>query len=1153
MVESLTVRERKCAFKKRLETFSIINHRFSTLEEFFGDAFKIFESRINTTLERHITVKVVTCFVAKFEKKVLTENGEQIESQKMYLHTDAEIIDFETDLRTFYDQRIFAAIDQKIDDVQLRGSGFRLAEILELNVQINSFDPCSGSSYIPLPKFLESKHAIINVKNRDNHCFKFAVLSALFPVEKNAQRPSNYIRYIDALNFEGLQYPIDLKQISKFEFNNPAISINVYMYDEDKKKVRTLRLTKKVKKHHIHLLLLTRKNGNAVKSHYCWIKNLSALLSAQISANHAKKNFCDRCLNHFTSSKKLQQHMNHCIDQNEYEIEMPTFESNILEFKNLKNQMAVPFVVYADIESLLKKPDTPLSTKQSEAYQQHEVFSIGYYFKCAHDDSLSYYRSKRGVDCVEWFVQELHDIAKRVDVILNQPKHLNMSMEDEVLFIMSDDCHICGRKFLQNDVKVRDHSHVTGQFRGAAHQKCNLSYQEAHYVPIIFHNLSNYDAHFIVRTLSNNIPGHVTVIPCTDERYVSFTKAVPSRCGGKFHQFIKLRFVDSFRFMTSSLDYLSSLLPFREKKILQSQCRNLSNEQTQMLQRKGVFCYDYIDSWTRLDETSLPSKDSFFSVLTGNHISDDEYEFARKVWAGFNLRTLGEYSDLYMKTDILLLADVFEHFRQTCHDIYKLDPAHYFTAPGLSFDAMLKHTQVRIELLTDVDMLLFIERGIRGGISQCSKRYSKANNKFMNDYDQSHDPKFLMYLDANNLYGYSMMQCLPLDNFQWDSVDEFTTERIMNILDESSTGYIFEVDLDYPQDLHDLHKDYPFCAENRCVPHTKNEKKLLLTLFHKKNYVIHYKMLKCALRNGLVLNKVHKVLKFNQSQWLKPYIMLNTELRTQATNEFEKNLYKLLINAIYGKTMENMRSRVDIQLKTTWDGRYGARNLIAKPNFKRVTIFDENLVAVELKQILIRMNKPIAIGMTVLDLSKVLMYDFYYSHMKPKYGTNVEMLYTDTDSFILEIKTACIYTDMLQHLDKYDTSDYPMENKFNIPRVNKKVPGLFKDELHGEIMTEFVGLRSKMYCVKSGGVEKMKKAKGVKKCVLDRSITFEHYMSCIRDNCIVVRNQNTICSKKHRVFTIKQTRVALSAQDNKRYILPGGIDTLPWGHFRVQD
>lgn len=600
--------------------------------------------------------------------------------------------------------------------------------------------------------------------------------------------------------------------------------------------------------------------------------------------------------------------------------------------------------------------------------------------------------------------------------------------------------------------------------------------------------------------------------------------------------------------MALSLDKLSSLLPSEKKINLRTEYKHLTEEKLKLLERKGIFCYDYIDSLEKLDEKSLPTRDKFYSKLTESAVSDEDYEFAIKVWNQFEVKSLGDYSDLYMKTDILLLTDVFENFREICYENYELDPLHYYTAPGLSFDAMLKHTKVNIELLTDVDMLLFIERGVCGGISQCSKRYSKANNKYMNEFDPNNETKFIVYLDANNLYGYSMMQTLPLNGFSWCD-ENFTTDEILQISDDSPIGYIFEVDLEYPEHLHDSHKDYPFCAENCNVPNTKSEKKLLLTLFDKKNYVIHYKMLKCALQQGLLLKKIHRTLMFNQSKWLQPYIELNTNLRTRAVNEFEENFYKLLSNAVYGKTLENVRKRSDIQLKTDWNGRYGVRKLVAKPNFKKFTLFDEDLVAIHMNRTNIVMDKPIAIGMAVLEISKVLMYDFFYNHLRPQYGENVEILYTDTDSFILEVKTDCFYSDMLKNLNNYDTSNYPVNNEYKIPKKNKKIPGLFKDELKGELITEFVGLRSKMYCVRSGKIEKMKKAKGVKNYVLEKSVTFNDYFDCIMNNSSIVRDQNTFRSKKHVVFSVNQTKVALSPKDNKRYILDDNIE--PWGHFKI--
>lgn len=415
-----------------------------------------------------------------------------------------------------------------------------------------------------------------------------------------------------------------------------------------------------------------------------------------------------------------------------------------------------------------------------------------------------------------------------------------------------------------------------------------------------------------------------------------------------------------------------------------------------------------------------------------------------------------------------------------------------------------------------------------------------------------------MYLDANNLYGYAMMQPLPLNNFKWCDCSDFNQEKILALDDEGLFGYIFEVDLDYPVTLHDEHDNYPFCAEKMKVPGSRSKiKKLLLTLSDKRNYVIHQTMLKMALQHGLILKKINRVLSFRQEKWLKPYIELNTEMRKKAANEFEKNFYKLMANAVYGKTMENVRARVDIHLVKYWDGRYGAQNYIAQPNFKRSVTFSEDFVAIEMHKTNIKFEKPIAIGMAVLDISKTVMYNFYYNHLKPQYDKDVQLLYTDTDSFVIEVKTDCFYTDMKNNIGLYDTSDFPADNIFGVPLVHKKIPGLFKDELNSEILTHFVGLRSKMYSVLSGNVEKMKKAKGVKKYALKKHIEFNDYLACLafpNDDGLNVKYVKQKCFRtlKHKVYTIEQEKIALSGSDDKRIIASDNIHTFAYGNYKCQ-
>ena len=224
-----------------------------------------------------------------------------------------------------------------------------------------------------------------------------------------------------------------------------------------------------------------------------------------------------------------------------------------------------------------------------------------------------------------------------------------------------------------------------------------------------------------------------------------------------------------------------------------------------------MYPYDYMamDCFEKFNQTELPTKDEFFSALNDQHITHVEYEYARKVWETFNIKTMGQYHNLYLKSDVLLLADVFESFGKTCLQYYKLDPCHYFTSPGLSWDAMLKMTSIELELMTNVDMFQFIEKGMRGGVSYIANRYGKANNKNMEEYDENAPSKYIMYLDANNLYGWATSQYLPTGNFRWMTDKDTNKIDLGKYKADGKKGLSLEVDLEYPEELHDLHNDYP--------------------------------------------------------------------------------------------------------------------------------------------------------------------------------------------------------------------------------------------------------------------------------------------------------------------------------------------------------
>ena len=365
---------------------------------------------------------------------------------------------------------------------------------------------------------------------------------------------------------------------------------------------------------------------------------------------------------------------------------------------------------------------------------------------------------------------------------------------------LQENCIYCGDSLLKKNLRdaVKDHCHITGKYRGAAHNSCNLKLRinpMTDQIPVVFHNLRGYDAHHLMQAMSQ-LQREVKCVANDMEKYITFS------VGG-------LRFIDSLNFLQSSLDSLVSATP-------KDSLRNTAeiSKGRDLLFKKGIYPYEYMDSCHRFEETNLPEKEHFYSRLNDEHITDDEYEHAKKIWETFGCKTLGDYHDLYVKTDVTLLADVFENFRNLCMEQYGLDPAHYYTSPGLSWDALLIKTRVELELLTELEMHLFIERGMRGGISMASKTYAKANNPLVDGYDPSKEKKYIMYLDANNLYGWAMNKPLPKSNFKWKRVMP-TEEAILNKKENGKTGWILEVHLEYPRELHEEHDSFPIAPEKK--------------------------------------------------------------------------------------------------------------------------------------------------------------------------------------------------------------------------------------------------------------------------------------------------------------------------------------------------
>ena len=747
-----------------------------------------------------------------------------------------------------------------------------------------------------------------------------------------------------------------------------------------------------------------------------------------------------------------------------------------------------------------------------------------------------------------------------------------------------DNCKKC-----QNNarIKVRDHSHVNGLFVGACHANCNLQYklpEKIWKLPVFLHNLEGYDSHMIINALKEDF-GQIYVIPNNLERFMAISVG-------------RVIFLDSMQFAKGSLadltrtmsedDFLETKklfnIPNRADRPLPVHhvhselqdstecdwCRiNEDEERFQQAFQKGIFPYDYLDSIERLTETSLPNREAFYNRLSDSEISAEDECHAKRVWELQGCTTLRDYHDYYLKTDVSLLADFFEKFRSTCLTSYGLDAAHYFSAPGMALDCALKISGVTLEQLDNAGMYDFFENGIRGGISQISLRHAVANTSAAENYNPNAEHVQLIYIDCNNLYGVAMSQLLPTGGFRWLSQTEI--ERFDVRRDAfGKIGYVMEVDLEIPEHLHDKMNDLPPAPENITIdstflspyqqsfPESSQKPCLKLTpnLLPKTRYTTHIRNLQFYLDLGCVLKKVHRILEFSQYAWLEKYIAFNTRMRSVSNSKFESDFYKLMNNSVFGKTQENLRKRVNVEVVT--NERIAAKR-VCKPSLKRSYTIRKDLVIMEHHRSSIELNRAIYTGFTVLELSKLWMYDFHYNKMC-NWFPDISLLFTDTDSLAYRISDPRdIYSVMKENGKYFDFSDYPKDH-FCYDTSNRKKIGLFTDELNSLCFEEFIGLRPKSYSIKFRGKVKDNKiihlneqwkkvAKGTKAAVKEKHLRHEHYRSALFDWENIYARQNVILSRHHAVSTVHQCRTSLTCYDTKRWILDDGVHTLAHGHY----
>ena len=1100
-----------------------------------------------------------------------------------------------------------ARIMQQIETFANRGSDLDLICIERVTLKLNLVDNSDGQGLFPLPRPLAVKQAVVNV-DAASECFKYALLSILHYNDVSRHRrniPCSYGQWVGELNFGDLDVNnIAISDVPKVEtLNNLKINIHVW-----KGKVLTIRYNNRnvIAPKTVNVLLVEH-NG---LRHYCGITSLSRLYFNK-DKNHARKVFCERCCRPFSSNRKsirelkktLEEHFQFCRE-GRLQIEALPKDKNY-SYKYFAAEESPVLVCYSDIECYIDpttKKHHPAMIGMYEVYHSH--------FTALRENAMM--RNWHGEQCIEQYLKFLdkrvRELTRQIHALTDQP--MIISRDEQRAFDNTTSCPKCKTAFSSGGKhrKVRDHCHITGRFRGALCHVCNSRLRlKRRFLPVVFHNFKGYDGHLICKQAIGEMKGwSLRVIPVTHEKYMSLVARVEvgKTRKGKAYYF-DIVFLDSLQFLSSSLASLVANLdhlPITEHR-LRARYPAISDS---VIRRKGVYPYSYFDSLSRLDETCLPPIAAFKDDLSNRECSPEDYAHAQRAWQEFECRNFRMYTARYMNLDIYLLADVFEAFRELSLREDGLDPVHFVSLPGLSYTACFKRSGETIDLLQDIDMVRMFERGIRGGLTfvnqhqitaQLPEHFNNEDGDSENvDLSEDHNQegrisfdeleelantpeenrgpnnervkrildkllKFLVYWDMNNLYGSALSQFLPCSEFSWlsEAMLKFFSiaQNILDLRDDGEWGYLFEVDLRYPPELHASTADFPLapesdfigedmfssfmksyysalCSQRNISCKYTPYRKLLLTQYDKERYVCHFSILKFYLEMGMQLVRVRSAIRFRQKRFVESYIRYNSERRAAALSAFVKDFYKLKNNSFFGKTMEDVRHRIDFKIVTN------ERQLdkyVNSPLFMDRDIFSEKVIGVHMFRSKVVLNKPIYIGQAVLDLSKLEMYRFFYYQIKrcPLIRQPV-LVGGDTDSFFLALYTnrGVELKDIYEYFsDIFDSSNYPRDHPL-YSTSNRARLGCFKDEAAGKVIEEMILLRPKMYSIKFLGEDaSIKRAKGISRHLV-ASTSHQEYREAFSSMTETSYQMTILRSRLHTVETVTFRKRGLSAWEDKR-------------------
>ena len=709
---------------------------------------------------------------------------------------------------------------------------------------------------------------------------------------------------------------------------------------------------------------------------------------------------------------------------------------------NKKHTIHLPFIMYCDFESILKISQDEKCPDERE----YKLSSYCYNLVCRERPVFNKYKLYRGdgkVSVIDHFCMEVKNVLEHIKQCKKKFYSLPMLTDEELKkHNKIKYCQYCNVKFDKQNKKVKHHNHISGNYIETVCQSCNSKVKTNCTLYIIFHYLKGYDVNYIIEKLNHYFKD-------------SNINLLGNNASSIFHIGIQnyIKIIDSHEFIKLSLKDLSKNLKIENIHYTRDLVDIYGND----FIIKDIFPFRYIDDFSKYDENTFPVIEYF------DNKDENTYEKYKEFYYS-NFKTLGEYSDYYLKKDVLLLSDCMESYRTTFMAKYGTELFSHYSINSLTWEVTKKWNPIPIKVLSNYKIYYAFQSMCRGGICDIgSTRYAIANNKYMKTYDPTEPSSFIMHFDINSMYGHSMRSYpLPYDEFSFLTNEEIRDFDIWDHNIDSEYGYILNIDIseidikyhDYCNDLpifpvkHKIFKKDLSDYQKKMLK--QNDKiyscteKLLLNFDAKKDYTLHYLTLQFYLKMpGFKIKDINYIIKFRQSKKImKDYIEYNHKQRIESANEGDKDIYKLMINSIFGRSLMN-KMKYSSNIKIFDDSDYEkVSTIVSNDRFKDYEIINENSALINIEKQCIKLDSPAYIGSTILNLSKIIFYDNWYK-LKDRYGDNISLMYYDTDSYLCHIKTEDIYKDVSK-MNIFDMTSYKSDFKYY--KQGQYEMGLLKDE-----------------------------------------------------------------------------------------------------------